>query len=265
MPHTPRRRPAVTSAFTLIELLVVISIIALLIAILLPALSAARGAARTVACLSNQRQIGIAVAGYRSDFDDILPAVSDTIPELHWPAALSVYLSGSADLTPGSVTVDEAVYFCPEGDEDFDAAVAGTPGANFALRRGTTYAMSRFSSRPPAETPGWRNYGYLPGSSLNESDFLLIADNLPQVFQWYLGQWSDMRMVAWRHAGDRGDPTAWVAASPESTGATGVANGLFADGHAESMSPLRTGETNLTRGNEAHLGIAGLAPPYAVR
>ncbi|MEM6391254.1 MAG: prepilin-type N-terminal cleavage/methylation domain-containing protein [Planctomycetota bacterium] len=63
-PQSPRKH-----AFTLIELLVVISIIALLIAILLPALSAARDAARASVCLSNQRQIGVALGAYANEFD----------------------------------------------------------------------------------------------------------------------------------------------------------------------------------------------------
>ena len=59
--------------FTLIELLVVIAIIAILAAILFPVFAQAREKARGAACLSNVKQLGLALQMYAQDYDETLP------------------------------------------------------------------------------------------------------------------------------------------------------------------------------------------------
>ena len=59
--------------FTLIELLVVIAVIALLMGILLPALNIARDQGRKASCMSNMRQVGIALTMYQNEYEKTPP------------------------------------------------------------------------------------------------------------------------------------------------------------------------------------------------
>src|ERR1700722_17599843 len=65
----PRKSAA---GFTLIELLVVIAIIAILAAILFPVFAQAREKARAITCLSNTKQIGLAILMYAEDYDEMI-------------------------------------------------------------------------------------------------------------------------------------------------------------------------------------------------
>jgi prepilin-type N-terminal cleavage/methylation domain-containing protein/prepilin-type processing-associated H-X9-DG protein len=89
-----------TLRFSLIELLVVIAIIAILAAMLMPALSQARATARRIACVNNEKQIGLGFIMFAQDNDDKIPYArfndsSPGTPGSTWHYAIREYIGGS--------------------------------------------------------------------------------------------------------------------------------------------------------------------------
>jgi prepilin-type processing-associated H-X9-DG protein len=89
---------------TLIEILVVVAIIAVLASLLLPALGKARETARIAVCVSNHKQIGLAMYNYSSDSDDYLIYSKWVFKEdgsnagglgISWDDLLNPYLGGT--------------------------------------------------------------------------------------------------------------------------------------------------------------------------
>ncbi|HEY3328549.1 MAG TPA: DUF1559 domain-containing protein [Capsulimonadaceae bacterium] len=119
------------NGFTLIELLVVIAIISILAAILFPVFAAAREKARITTCVSNEKQIGIAMLQYTSDYDEFLPPASiddptgATTSPSTWMYEIDPYVkSGMPVSTAGEGGRELSVFVCP------DYLKTSVPGGN---------------------------------------------------------------------------------------------------------------------------------------
>jgi prepilin-type N-terminal cleavage/methylation domain-containing protein/prepilin-type processing-associated H-X9-DG protein len=169
--------------FTLIELLVVILILAILAALLLPVLAAAKESSRRASCLSNLRQIGLAIHAYAQEHDGRVPYgpvappfshPADFYPSTGSPTSLLSLRGNGAPAGLGLLLADELaqtpkILFCPGSDQPLDAdeelAKVGTTQAqsSYYYRHG---GVTKLFFTPPAEpdmtqleNPGTNRFG----------------------------------------------------------------------------------------------------------
>ena len=127
--------------FTLIELLVVIAIIAILAAILFPVFAKAREKARQISCLSNEKQIGLAILQYSQDSDERMPcgtqklATGNTQDGIGWASQIYSYVKSTA------------VFKCPDDSTSGSNAAPVTYPVSYGMNlQATRSSLADFTS-----------------------------------------------------------------------------------------------------------------------
>ena|GEM_PF-4542174 len=147
--------PGRNRKFTLIELLVVISIISLLAAMLLPALKIAKDKAKQISCVNRQKQVGVFINMYVSDYDDVLVTHSEDTP-YYW----TLFLADYAKL--------DSTFVCPAGVPESYVQYEMTFGIN-------AFPPYYWNSRPTLPS-GNRIYLALLKKLKSPSDYLMVTD-----------------------------------------------------------------------------------------
>ena len=116
-----QRRPEMRTAFTIVELLAVIGIIALLLGLAFPAISMVREESRSTSCRSSLRQVGLALAAYRTNIGDRVPSC-EPIPAVVGEDEVE---GGLPEVLDGYVDTDCVCWLCAS-DDDPESKSTGT-------------------------------------------------------------------------------------------------------------------------------------------